>query len=55
MLCACIPKEWLSPEPMPSLSEDDLLEWVHIDGPSDGMLYAVGFFSMRFNLSLILE
>jgi len=35
LLCACIPKEWLSPEPMPSLSEDDLLEWVHIDGPCD--------------------
>ena len=45
LLCACIPKEWLSPEPMPSLSEEDLMEWVHIDVPCDGMLYAVGFLS----------
>lgn len=32
-LCACIPKEWLAPEPMHAVSEQDLLEWVNIDGP----------------------
>ena len=37
LLYACIPKEWLTPEPMPSVSEEDLMEWVHIEGPGDGM------------------
>eukprot|EP00112_Aurelia_sp_Birch-Aquarium-sp1_P026955 Seg990.6 transcript_id=Seg990.6/GoldUCD/mRNA.D3Y31 product="Deubiquitinase DESI2" pseudo=true protein_id=Seg990.6/GoldUCD/D3Y31 len=32
-LCACIPKEWLTPEPIQSVSEVDLMEWVNIEGP----------------------
>ncbi|XP_065066575.1 deubiquitinase DESI2-like isoform X1 [Rhopilema esculentum] len=34
-LCACIPKEWLAPEPVPSSADVDLMEWVNIEGPCD--------------------
>eukprot|EP00794_Sanderia_malayensis_P020077 gene20077-22047_t len=32
-LCECIPKEWLTPEGIPYISDADLKEWVEVEGP----------------------